>query len=90
MIYISSIHHKEGIMVRTQIYLTEEEQGKIRGISAKMGKPQSHIIREAIDQYIIKYVPSARKMILSKAKGLWKDRKGKIDLDTMRREYNRV
>lgn len=39
-------------MIRTQIYLTEQEQTALRGLSSKTGKTQSQLIREAIDRLI--------------------------------------
>lgn len=40
-------------MIRTQIYLTEQEQIALRGLSSKTGKTQSQLIREAIDRLLI-------------------------------------
>ena len=39
-------------MQRTQIYLTADEQTKIRQISIRKSTSQSALIRTAIDQYI--------------------------------------
>ncbi len=39
-------------MIRTQIYLTDEQRAKIAVIAKNMGKKQSGVIREAIDRLI--------------------------------------
>ena len=41
-------------MVRSQIYLTEKEKSSLKLISEETGRPQSDLIREAIDLYIDK------------------------------------
>jgi metal-responsive CopG/Arc/MetJ family transcriptional regulator len=76
-------------MVRTQMYLTKEEQDKLNGISAETGKPQSELIREAIDSYVIKHSPESRKGILKKAKGIWENKTKIVDIQKMREEFNR-
>ena len=53
-------------MVRTQIYLTEEEKLALGTISQKAGKKQSELIREAVDELIAKYSESRRQEILEK------------------------
>jgi hypothetical protein len=42
-------------MVRTQIYLTEEERSALSSISNQLGKKQSELIREAVDDLIARY-----------------------------------
>jgi len=42
-------------LVRTQIYLTEEERQALKSMAANTGRKQSELIREAIDQMIEKY-----------------------------------
>lgn len=76
-------------MVRTQIYLTEEEHQALRVLSAETGKSQSEWIREAIDQLIVRYKKPDRKKLLQHARGMWKDRADLFDLDTLRREWER-
>ena len=39
-------------MIRTQIYLQEDQYNKIKLISSKTNKPQSEIIRDALDRGI--------------------------------------
>ena len=40
-------------MVRTQIYLTEEERDGLSVLSETSGKKQSKLIREAVDCFIL-------------------------------------
>jgi hypothetical protein len=64
-------------MERTQIYLTMEQKKALKTIAAQKNAPLAEIVREAVELYISEKKPSATER-LSKARGLWKDRK---DLD---------
>ncbi len=68
-------------MVRTQIYLTEEEKAQLETIAQTRGVKQSELIREAVDELIEKYTPSQRLTKIKQAQGLWKNRR---DLPTLR------
>jgi len=76
-------------MVRTQIYLTEKEQKALQSLSHRTGKTQSELIREAIDDFIIRFSKEGRKEILQQAKGMWKDRDDLPDFDEIRQEWDR-
>ncbi len=76
-------------MVRTQIYLTEEEQYWLRSIAAKTGIKQSELIRNAIDKLIALHQEKDGKEILSRACGIWKDRKDLPDFKKIRKEWDR-
>jgi predicted DNA-binding protein len=39
-------------MVRTEIYLTEEERGALNALATSTGKKQAQLIREAVDRFI--------------------------------------
>ena len=39
-------------MVRTHIYLTEDQRAEIATIASRSGKRQSDVIREALDRFI--------------------------------------
>ncbi len=68
-------------MVRTQIYLTEEEKAQLETIAQTRGVKQSELIREAVDELIEKYTPSQRLTRIKQAQGIWKNRR---DLPTLR------
>jgi len=78
-------------MERTQIYLTREQKKALKTIAAQKHAPLAEVVREAVELYISKQKPSATERI-SKARGLWKDRK---DLDAvayekeLRKELNK-
>ena len=76
-------------MVRTQIYLTEEEHQALRTLSIETGKSQSEWIREAIDQLIVQHKKPDRQKLLQQARGMWKNRADLFDLDTLRQEWER-
>jgi hypothetical protein len=79
------------LMVRTQIYLTEEEKFALNSISHQVGKRQSELIREAVDELIVRYSESRRQEILEKAAGIWKDRDRDDlpDFARIRKEWDR-
>lgn len=76
-------------MVRTQIYLTEDERQALRSMAANTGRKQSELIREAIDQMIEKYQVDSRSLKGPRAKGMWKDRTDLPDFAAIRREWDR-
>lgn len=77
-------------MVRTQIYLTEEEQNALRSLSRKTGITQSELIRQAIDAFLAEENELDRSALLSQARGLWKDRSDLPDFGVLRREWDRT
>lgn len=76
-------------MVRTQIYLTEEERDGLSKLSIESGKKQSELIRDAIDWLIARLSKGRQQAILDKAAGLWKDRKDMPDTAALRAEWDR-
>ena len=76
-------------MVRTQIYLTENQRAEIAAIASQSGKRQSEIIREAVDRFIEQKSRGRREAILREAAGLWRDRTDLPDLDALRRGWDR-
>lgn len=76
-------------MVRTQIYLTEEEQRELKTIASITGAKQSELIRKAIDNFIAEHKERDRKKLMLQAKGIWKDRKDLPDFRQLRNKWER-
>jgi hypothetical protein len=76
-------------MIRTQIYLSEREQRLLRTISARTGKTQSALVREAVDQFIADFDSRHSQTNLMAAFGIWKNRKD-IDPQKIRRSWDRT
>ena len=57
-------------MVRTQIYLTENQREKLATIAKTVGKKQSELIRDAIDRLIDQAGRGHREFVLRKAAGI--------------------
>ncbi len=76
-------------MVRTQIYLTENQRKKLASIAKTVGKKQSELIRDAIDRIIDQAGRGHREFVLRKAAGIWKDRTDLPDFNSIRSEWDR-
>ena len=76
-------------MIRTQIYLTERQRKDLYAIAKQVGKSQSELIRQAIDQYIETFQHQNRRSLLQQAKGMWKEREDLPDFQALRRELDR-
>ncbi|NIM11518.1 MAG: ribbon-helix-helix domain-containing protein [Candidatus Aminicenantes bacterium] len=76
-------------MIRTQIYLTDAERAALSAISIQMGKKQSELIREAVDELIARYSETRRQKILNKAAGIWKNRDDLPDFGKLRKDWDR-
>lgn len=77
-------------MVRTQVYLTEHQREKLSALSAETGKPQSELIRRAIDEMIVSESEISRARVLEDTAGMWSDRTDLPDFDALRREWDRA
>jgi Ribbon-helix-helix protein, copG family len=75
-------------MVRTQIYLTENEKATLESISKETGKTQSELIRTAIERFIGDFEPRDRLSLLRQARGIWRDRTDLPDFQELRRELD--
>jgi hypothetical protein len=76
-------------MIRTQIYLTENQRDKLVALAKTGGKKQSELIREAIDRLIEQTSRGRREFVLRKAAGIWKERKDLPDFNDIRKEWDR-
>jgi hypothetical protein len=90
MVYTPYITDLKDIMVRTQIYLTAEEQQALRALSRRTGTSQSELIRQAIDSLLAGEEALDRAALLRQARGLWRDRDDLPDFAELRREMDRT
>jgi hypothetical protein len=76
-------------MIRTQLYLTQKERAALRAIARETGKSQSDLIRRAVGEFIDRFQPRDRKILLRQAGGMWKRRKDLPDFSFLRRKLDR-
>lgn len=76
-------------MIRTQIYLTEQEQVALKMLTRQTGKSQSELIREAVDRLVAQHDSRSRLERLRAARGMWKDRADMADFTETRRSLDR-
>ncbi|MDD5674149.1 MAG: ribbon-helix-helix protein, CopG family [Chitinivibrionales bacterium] len=76
-------------MVRTQIYLTEEEKAGLESAALAQGKRQSVIIRKAIDDLLAHQATANKTEILNEIAGIWADRKDVPNIRAMRAGWRR-
>lgn len=77
-------------MVRTQIYLTEEERSGLGALGEATGKKQAQLIREAIDRLLDAASDRRRASVLNSAAGMWRDRCDLPDCHTTRQSWDRA
>jgi len=76
-------------MVRTQVYLTEEERDGLEAVAKSTNKKQSEILREAVDRFLDLAKRNHRKAILNAAAGMWRGRSDLPDFAASRRSWDR-
>ncbi len=77
-------------MVRTQVYLTPEEQCALQALSRRTGRSQSELIREAIDAMLARSDDPQRRSHFQQARGLWSDRDDLPEFTGERGEMDRA
>ena len=77
-------------MLKTQIYLTEQEPYALRDLAGTTGKSRSALIREAVDWMIEQAGANSRNMIAAEAAGMWQNRDDLPDFAALRCESDRV
>ena len=76
-------------MIRTQIYLTDRQRDRLSAMARAGGRPQSELIREAIDRFLEQDAHAGRDAALREAAGIWRHRSDLPDLDVLRDSWNR-
>jgi hypothetical protein len=76
-------------MIRTQVYLTEEERIGLEAVAGATGKRQSELIRDAVDLFLDQSQGQVRDVALKAAAGMWKDRSDLPDFEATRRSWDR-
>ena len=77
-------------MLETEINLTDRERDALQDISRRTGKSESQLVHEALDQLIARFQSEDRRVLMQKAKGIWKDRQDLPTLDELRNEWSRT
>ena len=73
-------------MIRTQIYLTEQEHKLLHNLSRRRDASVSALIRGAIDQMLPRSQRADRLDLMRQARGIWKTRDDLPDFSRLRRE----
>jgi Arc/MetJ-type ribon-helix-helix transcriptional regulator len=77
-------------MVRTQVYLTEEQDRGLKSLAESCGRRQSALIREAIDRLLAENRPKDWRAALEAVRGMWADRDDLDELyDDLRADWER-
>ena len=87
--YTTDVYIIGGVVVRTQIYLTERQRDELAAIARTVGKKQSELIREAVDCFIEKEGHGQRESVLRETAGIWKEREDLPDFRKLREEWDR-
>lgn len=62
------------IVIRTQVYLTEEQRTKLKEQASISRRPVSDLIREALDDFLLRHAEEWRSEVLEAAAGMWAGR----------------
>jgi hypothetical protein len=76
-------------MVRTEIFLTEQEQQVLQELAQRSGCSQDELIHQAIVDLIGEAPTRDRRAGFERIRGLWKDRDDLPDFEALRRESDR-
>jgi predicted transcriptional regulator len=76
-------------MTITQIPLTDAEDRALDEIAAQTGKTRDELLREAVDQFLVRHRPPEWLQRLRQGRGLWKDRDDLPSLEALRGEMDR-
>lgn len=76
-------------MIRTQVYLTEEEKKGLESIASSKGVSQSDLIRQAIDDLLARTGNINKSEILDEIAGIWANRKRVPNIRRLRTGWRR-
>ncbi len=76
-------------MLRTQIYITEEEKSGLNRLVRTTGISQSELIRQAIDSLLNKNANDEKLHTLEQIAGMWEDRSDLVDFAGIRQSFDR-
>ena len=80
------------VMIRTQVYLSREQEQALKSLAITSGTRQSELIREAVDLFLSKRnaLQSQWKKALQDMKGIWADEESMEErMDEIRQEFDR-
>lgn len=87
--YNTAVYIRNENMIRTQIYLTEEEQVGLKALTKSTGLSQSALIRDAVDNLIKETSVDYQNDIIDKASGIWTDHEDLPDFKSNRKSWDR-
>jgi hypothetical protein len=76
-------------VIRTQIYLTQQERTGLSSLAEKTGTTLSELVREAVNRYLVQSRSDRCDAVLKAAAGLWKDRQDLPDFKAARAGWGR-
>lgn len=88
----TAMYMKQKSMIRTQVYLSKEQEQAIKSLALTSGSRQSELIREAVDLLLSKKNASQTqwKQALHTMKGVWSnDDTAEERMHTIRGEFER-
>lgn len=81
--------HTDNKMIRTQIYITHEEEKTLKKLAKQSGRSKSELIRNAIDQYLKVKLQNDWKNKIMDSAGIWENRTDFPDVDAIRSSMDR-
>ncbi len=77
-------------MATLEINLTDQENNSLLNIARQTGKSQDELLRDAINHLISQFHQQDRRVLLQRARGIWKDRTDQPSAEELRREWDRL
>jgi hypothetical protein len=76
-------------MTVAQIALTDAADQALSELANQSGKTRDTLLREAVEQFILRHRTQGRLQLLRRGRGLWKDRNDLPSLEGLRAEMDR-